>query len=132
MDEHIEIEDLTAAFEAGFQAAMKSAAEAASRAFAETLKRRMRNRRLTGRTRSALDRYAYGSWKHTVLETILRHVEQTGDPEFRFSDLNEYERDIHRRHQTLESTMNGVNVTLQGLVKDSVLANPERGLYRVI
>ncbi len=66
-----------------------------------------------------------------MLELILKLTDATKSDEFRFSDLSRYEKELKREHPDQKALMSGVNVTLQGLVKDGVLHQSERGKYSV-
>jgi hypothetical protein len=125
-DAGIPAADLAAAFEA----ALRAGVDAAVATFRAELDRRGRDSASAGE--HVLRRYEAGSWKHDVLELALALAERKPSREFRFSDLAEFQEWLGERHPRQRSIMSGVSVTLQGLVKDGVLHQVARGLYRAV
>ena len=118
--------DLAAAFEV----AVRAGADATVAAFRAELGRRVASP--TPRARAFLRRYREGSWKNDVLQIALMLTETREKPEFRFSEVSEYEAMLHERHPDQKVIMSGVSVTLQSLVRDGALQQVSRGLYRVV
>lgn len=113
-----------------FEVALRAGADAAIEAFRAELGRRAASP--TPRAKEFLKRYRDGSWKSDVLQIALMLTEKREKPEFRFSDLSEYEPMLRERHPDQKVVMSGVSVTLQSLVRDGALQQVSRGLYRVV
>lgn len=127
----IDIDDLVSAYEAAARSAADASVAAAVTAFRAALEQRRKNRKEAKPRDTVLARYREGSWKRTVLKVILQLTESRNSDEFRFSDLSLYEKELRKQHPDQKALMSGVNVTLQGLVKDGVLHQSERGKYSV-
>jgi hypothetical protein len=121
--------DLVEAFEAAMRAASEAAAGVAVTAFRNALQNR-RTRPVENAREAALQRYREKSWKRDVLECAYELVPNPPGS-FRFSDIARFEKRLRKNHKEQVALMSGVNVTLQGLVKDGVLGNPSRGVYVV-
>jgi hypothetical protein len=128
---NIEAEDLIAAYESAARAAADASIAAGVAAFRAALDQSRRNRREMTSRDSVLTRYRLGSWKRNILEFVLKLTDSTNLNEFRFSDLSRFEKELRKRHPEQKALMSGVNVTLQGLVKDGVLRQSERGRYQI-
>jgi|SRR5947209_10095119 len=113
-----------------FEIAMRAGADAAIAAFRAELDRRVASP--TPRAEAFLKRYRAGSWKSDVLQIAQMLTEKRKKPEFRFSDVSEYEDMLRERHPDQRVIMSGVSVTLQSLVRDGALQQVSRGLYRVV
>lgn len=128
--------DLVDAFEAAMRAsaevhrtAIDAAVTGSVTAFRNALQNR-RTRPVPDAREAALSRYREKSWKRDVLECAFELVPTPGGS-FRFSDMARFEKRLRNNHPEQRALMSGVNVTLQGLVKDGVLENPARGVYVV-
>jgi hypothetical protein len=84
-----------------------------------------------GRLARVTERYAPKSWKRDVLEIVRELLVGDEQKLFRFSDFNDYEKQLRRLHPEHATTMSGVAVTLQALMKDSVIRKVARGVYQL-
>jgi hypothetical protein len=120
----------TEALGAAFEAAMRAATDAAISTFRSHLRRAGEGDGKQGE--AALKRYRAGSWKHDVLTLALQFTAGRENREFRFAEFFGDEELLRERHPDHKMTMSGVSVTLQGLIRDGVIQQVSRGLYRVV